>query len=329
MAKPHFNSERQWKKNCQKTKKKKGPHLKKKILITGALGLIGQQLIKYDLKDFDIIAVDIKKPEESSEESLEKAKTNTQFFKVDLGDPQSIQSFWKQIEKYHKDIESVIHLAAYYDYSNKPNPQYFKIQQGLQTLLKLFEKDLPKKCSFIYASSLASFRPTKPGHPLTESSQRSLSWEYAKSKVFNEAIIDNFKSKKIKIHLILAAVYSDFCEFVPLYHSIERLRSHSLKSYFYPAPFKRGLTYVHLSDVGEAFSKAISFAKKEEPLQLAQKGKKTNYRFFIGEERAFTYEDIHRKVTLYFGKKIKVLFRIPQFVASLAYLLLWPFKIFQ
>ncbi len=299
--------------------------MKRKILITGALGFIGQYLIKNCFKNYEILGVDNKKPEKD----LNNDSSFFKLYNVDLRDSQSIQQFWKEIEPFHKEIEAIIHLAAYYDFSNKPHPNYVKLQIGLKSLLDLMEKDLPKSCCFISAASMASFRSTVPGIPLTEKSLRSIAWEYPKSKVFNEAIIDNFKTKKVKVHLILAAVYSDFCELVPLYQSIELLRSKSLQSYFYPGPLKRGLTYLHLTDAGKAFEEALSFSKKKNIRTLADQNERNNYRFLIGEERAFTYEDIHRKVTLYFNKKFKYLLRVPKFLASIGYLLLWPFNFFQ
>ena len=154
--------------------------MKRKILITGALGFIGTYLIKNCFKDYQILALDIKEPDEE----FKKGCSVFKFFKVDLRNNQSIQRFWKEIEPFHQDLESIIHLAAYYDFSNRPHPNYVKLQIGLQTLLELMEKDLPASCSFISSSSMASFRPTKPGLLLTEKSQRSLAWEYPKSKIF-------------------------------------------------------------------------------------------------------------------------------------------------
>ena len=61
--------------------------------------------------------------------------------------------------------------------------------------------------------------------PSEKSAERSLAQGVSEIKIFNEAIIDNFKTDKVIIHLILAAVYSDFCELVPLYQSIELLKS--------------------------------------------------------------------------------------------------------
>ena len=233
--------------------------MKKKIIVTGALGFIGRHLIKNCFKDYIILALDKKKVDES----LQKELTNIHFYKVDLGDTQSLQNFWKEIEPFHHEVETIIHLAAYYDFSNKPHPNYAKLQEGLEVLLSLMENDLPKDCSFISASSMASLKSTTPGLALTEKSERSLAWEYPKSKIFNEAIIDNFKTDKVIIHLILAAVYSDFCELVPLYQSIELLKSKKIQSFFYPGPLKTGLTYLHLSDAGKAFEKALLFSKTQ------------------------------------------------------------------
>jgi nucleoside-diphosphate-sugar epimerase len=299
--------------------------LKGKIIVTGALGFIGRHIIENCFKDYELLALDINEPQEL----YKNENSDIHFFKVDLGNPHSIQKFWKEIEHLYEDIEAIIHLAAYYDFSNRPHPNYLKLQQGLQTLLNLMERDLSRNCVFISSSSMASMKSTTPGVLITEESQRSLAWEYPKSKIFNEAIIDNFKTNKTRIHLILAAVYSDFCELVPLYQSIELLKRNSLKSFFFPGHFRRGLTYVHLSDVGEAFEKALFFSKNIEPKDLSKEKDRRVYRFLIGEDRAFTYEDIHRKVTLHFNKKVKFLFRVPKILAFIGYCLLWPFGLFK
>ncbi len=59
------------------------------------------------------------------------------------------------------------------------------------------------------------------------------------------------------IQLVLAGVYSDCAELVPLYQQLRRVAAGSIESMLYPGMTNRGLTYVHRDDAIEAFALAV------------------------------------------------------------------------
>lgn len=270
-----------------------------KIIVTGSSGLIGKELVQNSLKDEQLILVDQDPPAQSMDN----------FYQVDLGVPAEIHRFWKEIEADHQNIKAIIHLAAYYDFENNPNKKYAALQDGLSELLALFEKDCPQSSVFIFASSMAAISPTEPGVKQTANQSKLGAWQYPRSKIKNEAILDNFKTDKRIIQLVLAGVYTDYCELVPLFNFIELVRGKSIEKFFYPGPKARGLTYVHLSDVGTAFKQAV--VQNDQQKLTTQR-----LRLLIGEEAPFTYQQIHEKTAnTFFGKTLPII-RIPKLFAA-------------
>ena len=230
--------------------------------------------------------------------------------------PAEIHRFWKEIAADHKNIKAIIHLAAYYDFENNPNKKYAALQDGLSELLALFEKDCPQSAVFIFASSMAAISPTEPGVKQTANQPKLGAWQYPRSKIKNEEILDNFKTDKRIIQLVLAGVYTDYCELVPLFNFI-LVRGKSI-SFFTPAP-KPGDSYVHLSDVGTAFKQAV--VQNDQQKLTTQR-----LRLLIGEEAPFTYQQIHEKTAhTFFGKKLPII-RIPKLFAAVGLVFVRAYK---
>jgi len=82
------------------------------LLITGASGLIGSAIAEAFAGDFKIVGLDIAEP----------AHSDVEFVKTDLTDDESVRSAVKRVRDEHgPQIASVIHLAAYYDFSGEPS----------------------------------------------------------------------------------------------------------------------------------------------------------------------------------------------------------------
>ena len=94
------------------------PHKSREVvLITGAGGLIGSYVIRRLSEEYTLIGLDITPP---------KRETDAiDFIKTDLTEEDSIQSSLSEVKsQYGTRIASVVHLAAYYDFSGDPSPMY-------------------------------------------------------------------------------------------------------------------------------------------------------------------------------------------------------------
>lgn len=291
--------------------------------MTGAGGLIGRHL-RFSLNDqFRFWCID-------------KHPVNDMYIGdvVDVLDIGSLATFtdaWESHPEITANLHAVIHLAAYYDFSNEPNPGYQRVNDGLERLLMLMSKDAPGDCLMISAGSMAALAPVLPGQRQSETSPRAGLWEYPHSKVQAERLLDQSTIRQPIVQLILAAVYSDWCELVPLYNWIEICASDGLEKYFYPGPPTRGLTYCHIEDVVRAFAMTIEkFGPGGELIlqaeaELADKRAKKSVevsmeggvreKFLIGQPQPMTYREIHaRACTAFRGKAITLMQLPPEFV---------------
>ncbi len=262
--------------------------------MTGADGLLGTAVRKRLATDFDLVSLDCK--------ATAPVHRGEHTFRVDLGDPPSLEVCWDNLPFAKTSLAGIIHCAAYYDFTNGPNEKYARLEAGLKRLLELFSRDVPPESVFVYPSSMAALAPTEPGKPLNAHSPKAGLWEYPKSKVRMEALLDNYSGPHAVVQLVLAGIYTDHCELVPLYHWIE-LSAHSLLGSFYPANADRGLTYVHLEDAAEALVRA---------LHTKARG---HHRYLVGEKAAVPYRTVRDETLKAFRRWPWPLTWVPRAVA--------------
>ena len=127
-------------------------------------------------------------------------------------------------------------------------------------------------------------------------------WAYPRHKLAMEHIIESATLERPVAELVLAGVYSDRAELVPLFQQIERLRRRRPESFFLPANADRGLTYVHVDDVADAFARSL----------VHLRGQDTVHRLLIGEPSAVTYRDIHAAASQAFHGAVLPLVWVPR-----------------
>lgn len=85
-------------------------------------------------------------------------------------------------ERHGNKLASVVHLAAYYDFSGQPSPLYRKLTvEGTRRLLRglqNFEVD-----QFVFSSTHIVMKPSEHGDMITESSPVGADWDYPQSKL--------------------------------------------------------------------------------------------------------------------------------------------------
>lgn len=219
---------------------------KRDIIITGGSGFIGRHLTQVLSKDYNLWVLDLKAPESQGD--------NTSYVKLDCGDKSAIQEFQNRFEG---DLKAVINLAAYYDFLNQESDRYSNLLKGLPALGEFYRAHKKKDSLFLQTSSMAALDPVDPGqqcHPDAPSVPR---WSYPAFKVESENILREQLADENYSELVLAAVYSDYCELVPLFHFIDAHLNKTIHRWFHPASLKRGLTYVHIDDVVILFAKIL------------------------------------------------------------------------
>lgn len=195
------------------------------VIITGSSGLIGSALIKKLASRYQVVGFDRAGPPYPPEEAV--CITN------DITSKESIATALAEVRsRFGNRIASVVHLAAYYDFSGEPSPLYEKLTvQGTKHLLEALQSF--EVGQFIFSSSMLVYKPTTPGHPLDETAPLDPAWDYPKSKVKTEAIIHQQRGSIPAVILRIAGVYNDHGHSVPVVHQIQRIYEQSLTSHFY------------------------------------------------------------------------------------------------
>lgn len=254
---------------------------KETILVTGSSGRIGYPLAKRLAESFNVVGFDRRAPSHPP--------PSAECLYVDLTVEESVRRGLQAIRDLHGDrIASVIHLAAYYDFSGAPSPLYDRITvQGTRRLLRLLQ-DL-KVEQFIFSStSLVHTPSSKQGVLINEDSplEDPPKWPYPKSKVETEKAIHSERGNILStVILRIAGVYDDLCHSIPLAQQMQRIYERDAAAYFSPGdPTAGRQPYVHNDDVVDAIMLAVERRKELQPETT----------LLIGEVESLSYDEQQR-----------------------------------
>ncbi|MDN5881851.1 MAG: NAD-dependent epimerase/dehydratase family protein [Nitrosospira sp.] len=240
------------------------------VLITGSEGRIGSGIAAALGDDYQVVGFE------------QKCDDNDNCITVDISSDEAMASACEQLRRrYGQRIASVIHLAAFYDFSEEPNPLYEEVNvRGTQRLLKAlgsFEVE-----QFVYASTMLVHAPTQPGLPINEESPLDPKWPYPHSKAAAENEVHAHHGRIPIVIFRLAGVYTDWGEVPSLSTQIQRIYERQLQSHVFPGNKSHGQSFVHLDDVACAFRQTVD-------LRTRLPGEIT---MLIGEPITESYEEL-------------------------------------
>jgi nucleoside-diphosphate-sugar epimerase len=253
------------------------------ILVTGTSGRIGypvaKRLAEEQQKSFNVVGFDRKAPSHPP--------PSAECLYVDLTNEESTRRGLQTIRDLHGDrIASVIHLAAYYDFSGTPSPLYDKVTVGgTKRLLRLLQDF--KVEQFIFSSTTLVQAPSRQGVRVNEDSPLDIppKWAYPKSKIETEKVIHAEHGNIPVVILRIAGVYDDLCHSIPLALQIQRIYERDIAAYFSPGDPSTGRQpYVHNDDVVDAILLAVA-RRKELPHEVT---------LLIGETESLSYDELQR-----------------------------------
>lgn len=269
------------------------------ILITGSSGLIGARAAAEFSRDFRVIGLDVNPPDTPTDFAEWK--------KCDLTDDESVTSTLKQVRDDHGgDAASVIHLAAYYDFSGEPSPLYRQLTvegtRRLLTALAAFERVE----QLIFSSSLLVMKPAEEETArLTEASPTEPAWDYPRSKLEAERLLAREHGALPVVILRLAGVYTEDCQCLPIAQQIRRIHEKQPESYVFPGDADHGQPFVHLDDVADCLRRAVESRRTLGAVET----------FLIAEPEVLSYRDLQKTLgQLIHGKEWPAV-RIPKPVA--------------
>jgi nucleoside-diphosphate-sugar epimerase len=270
---------------------------KKLVLITGSAGRIGAAIAARLGKKYQIVGFELLKAIYASD--------NEELVPLDVSSEESIYHAFKHIEAFYgKKIASVVHLAAYYSFSDQDYEKYNKITvQGTKNLLKALQNFEVEQ--FIFSSTMLVHKATNPPKKITENSKMEGNWAYPKSKIETEKVIEEYRGKIPTVIMRIAGVYDDNCHSIPISNQIQRIYEKSFLAHFFPGDLSHGAAFIHMDDLVDLLEIAVN--KRNEI--------GNSVTVLVGEEKTLSTRFLQDTISKnLWGKKILTL-RIPRFIA--------------
>jgi nucleoside-diphosphate-sugar epimerase len=213
------------------------------IVITGASGFIGSYFIDYIKEEFKIFAI----ARRSRKEANIPYHPNLHWLQCDISNWTTINEAAEYITK-QGGADFIVHLAAFYDFTYKDNPAYKIVNvDGTKNLLEFAIKIGAKR--FIFSSSLAACEFPSNGNVITEKTSPDANYQYAISKKLGEELVKEYSDRFPCTVVRFAAVYSDWCEFAPLYKFLSSWLSKKIESRIIGGKGESAIPYIHIRDI--------------------------------------------------------------------------------
>src|SRR3990167_3449638 len=173
------------------------------ILITGSAGRIGTRMAERLGDRYHIVGFELLKAIYASK--------NEELVPLDIASDESVKQAFMHIKNFYgTKITSVIHLAAYYSFSDTSYDKYKEVTvDGTRRLLDALQEFEVEQ--FIFSSTMLVHKPQNPPHLIKETSPREGSWAYPRSKIETEEMMHKHAKNIPTAVLRIAGVYDDRC----------------------------------------------------------------------------------------------------------------------
>ena len=266
------------------------------MLITGAAGDIGSALAQALAYDYTVVGLD-----------RAGKKASIPLIEADLTSQASIRAALQAVRERHGTrIASVVHLAAYFDFTGEDNPLYEQVNvQGTRALLRELQAfDVEQ---FLYSGTMLVHEAASPGERITEDQPIAPGWAYPRSKAAAEEVIRQERGRIPVVLLHLAGVYDEQRCVPTLAYQIAQVYTRGFQSHLYSGDTRVGQSLLHKEDMVDAFRRAIDRrrALPEETVLL------------IGEPDPMGYDELQDAIgQLVHGEKEWTTLRIPKAAAK-------------
>lgn len=233
-----------------------------RLIITGASGFIGRRLLDGLKERFSIVGF----ARRSQARCGAPFHPNISWFQADIADREALATAFRFVRE-TGGADFVVHLAAHYDFTGDDHPEYRRTNvDGLRNVLEECRRlDLSR---FIFASSLAACRFPSSGAVLTEASPPDGEHIYAESKRLGEEMLAEFDADVPSAIVRFAAVFSDWCEYAPLYVFVETWLSGAWNSRILGGRGQSAIPYIHAREMAPFMGRVIENSDRLEPRQV-------------------------------------------------------------
>ena len=270
------------------------------IILTGASGFVGRNLLDSIKNKYKIFAI----ARRSRLQADVPYHPNIQWIQCDVANWSAVKEVMYYIEK-QGGADFIIHLAGYYDFDYKDMPEYKRTNvNGTKNFLELAK--YLKIQRFIFSSSLAACSFPAKGEVVDEKSKADANFEYARSKKEGEELLREY-SRFFPCSVVrFAAVFSDWCEYAPLYKFLVTWLNKNWNSKILGGKGESAVSYIHTHDLNKLL---LAIINKSNTLR----------RFDIYNASPIgstSHKELFRLATLYYYGQARKPFFAPKIIAK-------------
>ncbi len=271
------------------------------LIITGASGFIGRNLLEEFKDDYRIVAL----ARRHQVECGAPTHPNITWHQVDIADREMLTRTFQKI----RDLSGpfiVLHLAAYYDFTGKDHPEYWRTNvDGFKNLLEeCADLDIRR---LIFTSSQAACRFPSLGTAINELTPPDGEHVYAASKRKGEKLLLEYLETVPSCILRLPAMFSDWCEYPPLYIFLGTWLSNKLNRNILGGKGLSAIPYLHIRDGAAFFRSLINAIDVPAPCEV----------LLCGADGAITHRELFESAVEANDKGDRVPVLIPKFLCRI------------
>jgi len=213
------------------------------LIVTGASGIVGRHFLEAAKDSFRIFAI----ARRSQKEAGIAEHPNIRWIQVDIGNWLSLRWVMHNIKRMG-GADFVLHLAGYYDFDYGDHPEYERTNiNGTRYILE--QAKILRIKRFVFASSTAACEFPESGEKINERTPVDAEYAYAQAKRRGEEMVGEF-SKWFPCSIVrFAAVFTDWCEYGPLYMFLETWLSNRWNARVLGGRGESAVPYIHTHDL--------------------------------------------------------------------------------
>ena len=277
------------------------------LVVTGASGFIGRHVLASFAGRYRLFCLARRSRREAGVPDYE----NMRWTQVDIARWDTMRQVVTCIKE-NGGAAYVLHLAGYYDFHNMENPEYDRTNVlGTRNVLKLAKQLGVQR--FLFASSLAACPFPSEDEIVDEDTAPTATFAYARSKRAGEEMVaENTEWFPASI-LRLAAVYSDWCEYPPLYVFLRTWLSRSWNARILGGKGQSAVTYIHIQDLVRLIHRVLEKSDQLPRFSV----------YNVSPSHVTTHEDLFKAATRYFYGEDVTPLCLPRWLAGPGVLLRW------
>ncbi|MFG0287043.1 MAG: NAD-dependent epimerase/dehydratase family protein [Rhodopirellula sp. JB044] len=231
------------------------------VIVTGSAGLLGHPVctrlaqIGYEVFGFDRVGL----PEPP------KSHPHVRDIECDVSQSASVRAAMQKVHALTDGkLASVVHMAAFYDFSGKDSDLYEAVTvNGTDRLLNELEEFQYEQ--FVFTSTMLVHAPCEVGEKIREDSPLRAKWPYPESKVRTERLIREGHPNVNSVFLRISGVYTDYGRQPTIAQQLKRIYEKDFQGHFFPGDQEAGQSAVHLDDAADAIVRTVERRDRIEP----------------------------------------------------------------